>query len=185
MLFAATCCLLVEIWPHNGNMFLCHSGEIVLFCFSKIDWSHLFQLDNFYIYWGLPPRLITLSCVITTITDQKLALLLEVEANDAKAFWGKNCKTHFLRASVNDGAWHMQLIFMFYWMGGWIIKHLCVPAGPLFRQRKKQCGGNKNPDTLKTRGMTLHTSLHSHSFVTSHTYRWIQPCLLAHENNLM
>lgn len=179
--FAATCCLLVEILRTQWRRF-CVS-QVRFFFFLKwigaicSSWTNLCYINLFlYIFKH------TVSCFITMITGQK-------KSCTARS-WGQRCENILGKKSarpifVNDGSWHTQLIFMFYWMGWWIIERLCVPAGPLFRRRTKQCGGNKNPDTLKTRGTTPRTPLHSHSFVTLHTYRWIQPYLLAYKNNLM
>lgn len=63
-------------------------------------------------------------------------------------------------------------------------KCLCVPIGPLFREHSKQCGGDKDPATLRTRGVALHTPLDTHK----HSYRLMQPRVLAcapYETGLM
>lgn len=185
MVFTATCCLLVEILrSHRWHVSV--SVRWNCFCPPKwigvVDssWSNLCLSSSSSL-----PFYYTVSCFITMIIGQKICTnksrgwqSLDVVPKHS----GKNLQDPFSWRSVNGGDGHMQLIFMFYWMGRWIIERLCVPAGPLFWRRTKQCGGNKNPDTLKTRGMTLHTPLDSHSFVTSHkhTHRWIQACLLGH-----
>lgn len=49
------------------------------------------------------------------------AVLIEVKADSllawSQSILGKNLQDLFSQRSVNDSSWHMQLIFMFYWMG--------------------------------------------------------------------